>query len=173
MMKTISPNEGFALSAPMVYTVVTCNDEHGKANALGVSWVTRTSFEPFLLLISIDHLRYSRNGIRKNGEFVVNYPGEPHMKGAWICGTTSGRDTDKTKTSGLSFIPSEKVRAPTIDGVVVAFECIVVSEHETGDHTVFVGRVVSARYNPDLTRHLYVTNEFRLFTMDNSPPGSD
>ena len=55
MMKTLAQNEAFARSAPMVYTVVTSLDEEGKPNALGVSWVVRTSFEPFLMLISIDH----------------------------------------------------------------------------------------------------------------------
>ena len=79
MMKTISQNDAFARSAPMVYAVVTTLDEEGKPNALGVSWVTRTSFEPFLMLISIDHSRYSHARIRKNREFVINYPG-PHQK---------------------------------------------------------------------------------------------
>jgi flavin reductase (DIM6/NTAB) family NADH-FMN oxidoreductase RutF len=172
MMKKLSANEAFARSAPMVYTLVTSLDEQGKPNALGVSWVTRTSFEPFLYLVSIDHSRFSHAGIRKNGEFVINYPSAVQEKGAWVCGTTSGRDTDKTRTSGLSFIASEKIRAPTIDGAVAAFECVVIGEFETGDHTVFIGRVVAARGDPEEERHLYVTSEFQLFALDNTMIGT-
>lgn len=172
MMKKLSVNEAFARSAPMVYTLVTSLDEQGNPNALGVSWVTRTSFEPFLYLISIDHSRFSHAGIRKNGEFVINYPSAVQEKGAWVCGTTSGRDTDKTRTSGLCFIASEKVRAPTIDGSVVAFECVVIGEFETGDHTVFIGKVVAARGDPEEERHLYVTSEFQLFALDNTMIGT-
>ena len=66
-------------------------------------------------------------------------------KGAWICGTTTGGNSDKIKTSGLSFIKSEKVRPPTIDGAAVAFECQVISQLQTGDHTVFLGKVVATQ----------------------------
>jgi flavin reductase (DIM6/NTAB) family NADH-FMN oxidoreductase RutF len=168
MMKTLSPDDAFARSAPMVYAVVTSLDEKGKPNALGVSWVTRTSFEPFLMLISIDHSRYSHAGIRKNREFVINYPGPDQKNGAWICGTTTGRNSDKTKTSGLTFIKSEKVKPPTIDGSAVAFECQLISEFETGDHTVFIGNVIATRGNPEDERHLYVTAQFQLYPLDNS-----
>jgi len=58
----------------MVYTVVTSLDEKGRPNARGVSWVMRTSFDPLLMLISIDHRWYSHGDIKKNGEFVINYP---------------------------------------------------------------------------------------------------
>ena len=172
MLKKISENDAVARTAPMVYTVVTCLDENGKPNALGVSWVMRTSFEPLLMLISIDHGRYSHKGISKNGEFVINYPSALQQKGAWVCGTTSGRDTDKVRTSGLSFIRSEKVQAPTIDDVVAAFECKVVSQFETGDHTVFVGKVVATRGNPEEERHLYVNSQFQIFALDNTMEGT-
>ena len=168
MMKALSQDEAFARSAPMVYTVVTSLDEQGKPNALGVSWVIRTSIEPFLMLISIDHRRYSHAGIRRTREFVINYPCPDQEKGAWVCGTTTGQNSDKTKTSGLTFIKSEKVRPPTIDGAAVAFECQVISEFETGDHTVFIGKVLATRGNPDDERHLYVTAQFRLYPLDNS-----
>lgn len=46
-MQTISQDEAFAPSAPMIYTLITSVDKNGKPNALGVSWVTRTSFNPF------------------------------------------------------------------------------------------------------------------------------
>lgn len=167
-MKTLSQDNAFSRSAPMIYTVVTSLDEQGKPNALGVSWVTRTSFEPFLMLISIDHNRYSHAGIRKNREFVINYPSPDQKKGAWVCGTTSGRDTDKTKTSGLTFINSEKVKPPTIDGAAIAYECQVISEFETGDHTIFIGKVIATRGNPEDERHLYVTFQFQLFPLDNT-----
>jgi len=76
------------------------------------------------------------------------------------------------RTSGLSFIPSEKVKAPTIDDVVVSLECVVISEFVTGDHTVFVGRVVATRGNPEEERHLYVNFAFQVFALDNTMEGT-
>jgi flavin reductase (DIM6/NTAB) family NADH-FMN oxidoreductase RutF len=167
MMKTLTPEEAFARSAPMVYTVVTCLDELGKPNALGVSWVTRTSRDPFLMLVSIDHARYSHGGISQNREFVINYPTKDQEKGALVCGMSSGRDIDKTVASGLSFVESEKVRCPTIDNSAVSFECRVVGELETGDHTVFVGEVIASKGHPDEQKHLFVTDNFTMITLGN------
>src|SRR5674536_379739 len=81
-MQTLTATEGGALAAPMIYSLVTSLDTNGKPNALGVSWVTRTSFDPFLLLISIDHSRYSHAGIDFHKEFVVNYPNAEQTEAA-------------------------------------------------------------------------------------------
>ena len=75
-------------------------------------------------------------------EFVVNYPCLDQADAAQICGTKSGRDGDKMKLAGLKLADSKAVQVPTIEGVTVAFECEVVDQFETGDHTVFVGKVV-------------------------------
>lgn len=51
------------------------------------------------------------------------------------------------------------MKVPTIDGVTVAFECKVVDNLETGDHTVFVGEVVGMSGNPTKPGHLYVSSK--------------
>jgi len=164
---SLTLSQAFKLATPYVYTLVTSLDKEGKPNALGVSWVTRTSFKPVLMLISIDHSRYSHEGIDFHKEFVINYPCEDQIKGAWICGTKSGRKIDKIKKAGLELIESSVVKVPTIKGATVAFECKVVDQFETGDHTVFVGKVVAARGDPEKTKHLYISAKFRPFALDN------
>ena len=162
-MQVLKESEALALTGPYPYTLVTSLDKNGQPNALGVSWVTRTSFEPLLILISIDHRRYSHEGIRMHKEFVLNYPSDDQAEAAWICGTRSGRDGDKIKLAGLKLIDSKAVSVPTIDGVTVAFECKVIDQFETGDHTVFVGQVVRATGNPSKPKHLYVSSKHNLF----------
>lgn len=164
-MQTLNQYEAIALSGPHAYTLVTSLDKNGRPNALGVAWATRTSFEPFLITISIDHRRYSHEGIQMHKEFVLNYPNEDQAEAALICGTKSGRDGDKIKSAGITLVGSKAVKVPTIDGVTVAFECKVVDQFETGDHTVFVGEVVGVSGNPDKPRHLYVSSKFKLFGM--------
>jgi flavin reductase (DIM6/NTAB) family NADH-FMN oxidoreductase RutF len=167
-MQTLTPNQGVALAAPMIYSLVTSLDANGRPNALGVSWVTRTSLDPFLLMVSIDHSRYSHAGIDFHKEFVVNYPSAEQADAALFCGTRSGRDIDKITEAGISLIDSIAVKVPTIEGATVAFECKVVGQFETGDHTVFVGEVVATRGEPQKARHLYVTSKFELFSLEGS-----
>ena len=155
-----------ALSAPHPYTLVTSLDKNNKPNALGVSWVMRTSISPFLMAISIDHSRYSHAGIKQHKEFVINYPGEEQAAAAMLCGVKSGRDMDKIKESGLELIDSLKVKVPTIKDSVVAFECKLVGSYETGDHTVFVGEVLASRGNPKKTKHLFLASGYDLLVLD-------
>jgi flavin reductase (DIM6/NTAB) family NADH-FMN oxidoreductase RutF len=162
-MQKLKESEAIALSAPLPYALVTSIDKNGRPNAMGIAWATRTSFNPFLILISIDHRRFSHEGIQLHKEFVLNYPSEEQANAAWICGTKSGRDGDKIKLAGLKLVDSQVVKVPTIDGVTVAFECKVVDQFETGDHTVFVGEVVGTRGNQDKPKHLYVSSEHKLF----------
>ncbi len=100
-MQAISESEALALSGPFPYTLVTSLDKNGRPNAMGVAWATRTSLEPFMIMISIDHRRYSHEGIQMHKEFVLNYPSKAQAEAAWICGTRSGRDGDKIKIAGL------------------------------------------------------------------------
>jgi flavin reductase (DIM6/NTAB) family NADH-FMN oxidoreductase RutF len=73
-MQNLKESEAMALSAPFPYALVTSIDKNGRPNAMGIAWATRTSFEPFLILISIDQRRYSHEGIHIHKEFVLNYP---------------------------------------------------------------------------------------------------
>ena len=75
-MQVLKESEALALSEPFPYALVTSLDKNGRPNAMGVAWATRTSIEPFLIMISIDHRRYSHEGIRIHKEFVLNYPSE-------------------------------------------------------------------------------------------------
>ena len=164
-MQVLSESEALALSEPFPYTLVTSLDKNGRPNAMGVAWATRTSIEPFLIMISIDHRRYSHEGIQMHKEFVLNYPSDDQAEAAWICGTRSGRDVDKIKLAGLKLVDSTTVKVPTIEGATVAFECKVMDQFETGDHTVFVGNVVGTSGNPDKPKHLFVSSKHKPFGM--------
>jgi flavin reductase (DIM6/NTAB) family NADH-FMN oxidoreductase RutF len=47
------------------------------------------------------------------------------------------------------------VKPPLIDGSTVAYECKVVNKLETGDHTLYIGKVVAIHGTPEKPTHLY------------------
>jgi len=160
-MQKIDIQEGFELTKPLPYTIITLLDAQQQPNAIGVSWVTRTSIEPPMVLISIGHERYSHKGLQSHPEFVVNYPHGGQIAEAWYCGVKSGRNQDKIANAGFALIKSHSVAVPTLKDVTVALECKTVSSFETGDHTVFVGRVQAATANS--------AAEGRLFDLAGKP----
>ena len=62
----------------------------------------------------------------------------------WLCGTLSGRNTDKYEAAGLTAVRAQSVGAPLIGECFGHIECRVEKRVTAGDHTVFVGRVVAA-----------------------------
>lgn len=170
-MKELSKNEAITLSSPLPFALITANDENGRPNAIGVSWVSITSWEPWLFVISIVPERYSHKCIEHSGEFVINYPSEALAKSAWKCSTQSGKKVDKFKDLGLEAIPSLKVKPPRIKGSTVCIECRVVNKIRTGDHTLFVGEAIASSGDPDLVRHLYCIHYTKLVSLDNQGKG--
>jgi flavin reductase (DIM6/NTAB) family NADH-FMN oxidoreductase RutF len=165
-MDELDPNVGFSLTSPLPYVLVTSVDGEGRPNVLGVSWVTKLSFEPFLMAVSIGHSRYSHDLIMRGGECVICYPSAEQEKQAMYCGSHSGKREDKFACSGLAAVPSKKVKPPTVDGCTVAFECKLVRSQEVGDHTLFVGEVVAVTGDTDRPRHIFVTTGIRSMAMD-------
>jgi flavin reductase (DIM6/NTAB) family NADH-FMN oxidoreductase RutF len=143
-MKTIQGREISALLNPRPVVLVTCCDAAGKVNVLTVAWQTPLSHNPPLLGISLNQRHYSHALIAESGEFALNVVGEGFCEAVEMCGICSGRDTDKVAEAGLGLIPAQRIRPPLIAGALAHLECIVKEQVQAGDHTFFVGEIVSA-----------------------------
>ena len=170
-MREISKNDAITLSSPLPFALITSTDEQGKPNTIGLSWITITSWEPWLFVISVAPERYSHSCIEHSKEFVINYPSEHLAKAAWKCSTQSGKKVDKFKEFGIATLPSLKVKPPRLEGSTVCIECRVVDKVKTGDHTLFVGEAVAASGDPEKLRHLYCIHYAKLVSLDNRGHG--
>jgi flavin reductase (DIM6/NTAB) family NADH-FMN oxidoreductase RutF len=122
--------------------MVTCG-EGEEANIITVGMYMPISTRPPLVCIGIAPKRYSHQLIDKTGEFVVNSPSITLEKEMHYCGIKSGRQVNKWEETGLTPIPSLKVKTPRIKECFGHLECKVVEKHTLGDHTLFVGEVVA------------------------------
>ncbi len=132
------------LFAPRLTVLVTSLDKKGRANIITLSWAMPTSFDPPLAAISVGKRRYSHELIEGCREFVVNIPSQDILEKVQLCGSRSGRNVDKFAESGLTQLPSKKVKPPRIKECVAHLECKLVDSLSTGDHTIFIGEVVAA-----------------------------
>lgn len=158
-MKEVSFADAIRKKYPEPVAVAISFDKaHSRANIITLGWSMCTSGEPPMLAISVGHSRYSHQTIREQGEFVVAFPSEDQAKAALFCGSHSGRDNDKFKESGFKPLSATKVKAPLIDGACANFECKLVNSCESGDHTIFVGMVVSSHMSEENKARLYVVS---------------
>ncbi len=123
---------------------------HGeKDNIITLAMCHVFSFSPPLIGVGIAPKRFSYGLFHASKDFAVNIPDRSMLRAVEICGSKSGRKTDKFEAAGLTREKASKVTAPLIAECPVNIECVKTHEVVTGDHTWFVGEIVSARRQPD------------------------
>lgn len=138
-----------------VYIITTKYND--KVNGMTAAWVTRVSFVPPLVLISIGKTRFSHDLIKNSGVFAVNILKEGQVEIGRHFGFQSGKKVDKfaaiqydTKVTG----------SPILRDTAGYLDCKVVSFFEAGDHTVFLGEVLDASMDKDAKPLIYRKEEF-------------
>lgn len=142
--KEITGRQITALLNPRPAVLVTCCDENGVPNAISIAWHTPLSHDPPLVGISVGKTRYSYKLIEQSGEFVINIVDTSFRNAVETCGNVSGADCNKIELAGLELRPTLKVRSPFILGSLGYLACQLEQQIPVGDHTLFVGRVLSA-----------------------------
>ena len=122
-----------------VYVISTRLGE--KVNAMTAAWVGRASFEPPLITVAIGKTRYTHDMIMGSGVFAVNVLGADNIAAGKRFGLKSGRNTDKFAGVGYD---TKTTGAPVLRDCIAWMDCKVVSHHDAGDHTLFIGTVIDA-----------------------------
>lgn len=134
-------NAASTVFAPQLVGLVTTVDRAGQPNVATFAWVMSTSHDPELIAVSVSEARYTYECL--TDEFVVNLPTKELAEQVWTVGTLSGRNENKFHVAGLTPMPSVEVKPPRIAECLTHIECRIVDTLETGDHTIFIGKVVA------------------------------
>ena len=100
-------------------------DKEGKQNLLTLGWglIGRSYHGNPVVTIAVTPLRYSWRFLEDVPDFVIAVPGDGLEGAVELCGTKSGRDMDKFEAAGLTCVPSEHVKAPSILECPINVEC--------------------------------------------------
>jgi len=115
--------------------------KNGKFNPITLEWFMKTSIEPVMFAISIGHTRYSYSCLQQNRFFNLCFPSKEMKQAVIICGTKSGSEIDKLSFTDLEWFKGRLSQYPVIKNAVANFECRVISQVRSGDHTIYVGEV--------------------------------
>jgi flavin reductase (DIM6/NTAB) family NADH-FMN oxidoreductase RutF len=128
------------MAKPRQVILVTCR-EGGKDNIIPLAWHMPLSFSPELYGISIGKTRHSYSIISKSKVFCVNFVDIEFREDVLFCGSNSGRDVDKFGRTRFAREECETINCPRIKQALAYLECKVTGKTETGDHTIFIGKV--------------------------------
>ena len=131
-----------SLLRTLPYGLYACSCAAGDdVNVFAASWVSQCSFEPPLLMIAVRRDSYSHELIRRGGVFALNLIRKSDQQVVVRFFKTVRRDGNK-----LGDVPFHvgKTGSPVLDIALGVLECEVVHLHEAGDHSVVIGKIVSA-----------------------------
>ena len=141
---------------PEQVVIATAKDPEGKHNPITLGWMMFTSGQPPMMAVSIGLTRHSYQTLRHAREFVVSFPSAEMAADTLYFGTVSGRDEDKLAVRRTKTQPASQIDSVLLSDAVANFECVLEHELVTGDHAIFVGRVVATHMHEDpAVRRLY------------------
>ena len=143
-MREVPIPEAIKLKYPEWVVFVTSRDADGAPDLMPAGWAMLCNSNPPMFAVSVGMSRYTHTCLEETGEFVLAWPGVGQEKLIEQAGSISGRDANKFEKFGLQEIDGSQIGAPLVDGCAAALECVVVSQLELEDHSIFVGEVVAA-----------------------------
>lgn len=119
---------------------ITCGDGQQR-NAFTANWVSQVSFDPPLVVLSIENDSVSLPIIRETGLFAVNVYSADQRDLAGMLGKSFSKHPEKLAT--LSFGEGE-TGCPVLLECAAYVECRIQGEMPAGDSTLLLAQVVGA-----------------------------
>ena len=120
-------------------TIVTARAPDGRIAGVTANSFCSVSLDPPLVLVCVDHKALSFPALRDHGRFAVNILRADQEALSRRFATSKIVD----KFEGVPHTISA-LGLPLVEGALAHLECVTVSTHVEGDHTIFVGRVERA-----------------------------
>jgi len=140
-MKKINLPEAARLTSPNPVSLVCTQKPDGSTNLATVSWWTYLSFNPNMIAYAMAKTSFSGEMVRDNKKIILTIPGEKLSEAVMMCGSTTGRNTDKSVQFGIELVEvaNNSIKIPVHSRVAIV--CNLKEFYETGDHYLYICNV--------------------------------
>ena len=118
-------------------------------NIATIAWLTPVNDEPPIVAVAISEGAYTSELILKTKSFVINIVSDKHLATLKICGSVSGRKTDKFKKANLTPVKSFSIDTPYVKEAIGHIECKLKENHRYDGVILFIGDVVFVEIGED------------------------
>lgn len=164
-MAVVSPEDfkGAMGSWASGVTVVTTRLD-GDVYGITVSSFSSLSMDPRLILVSLQDSNHLPHMIKKSKHFGVSILalGQDEISGYF---STSGRSPAPSFGDDIP-VQVMETGSPLIAGALAHIDCELEEALPGGDHTIAIGRVVGASFDPDKLPLMYFRRAYRTLNMD-------
>ncbi len=148
-MKKVSIKEAFDKFKPESCVFVISVDKNENPNGMIAGWNTKCSWNPPLFAVSLSKKGNTHELIKESKEFVIAVPNKKLEKEVKFFGSTHGDKINKFKKSKIETSKSKYLKSPLIKNATVNLECKLEREIDSGDHIIFIGKVLTSYVNKE------------------------
>jgi len=147
-MRSFEPTDALRLlnGGPVVLLTTRFRNE---TNVMPAIWTVPLSRRPPFIGVAVNHARHTHDMVRFAEEFALNFPGRDLMNHTHYFGAVSGANVGKLELAKLATFKASKIGAPLIENCLAYVECSLEDALRVGDHTLFVGRILVVRAEPE------------------------
>ena len=140
-MNKINLPKAAQITSPNPVTLVCTQKPDGSTNLATVSWWTYLSYNPDMIAYAMAKTSYSGEMVRQNKKVILTIPSDKIVDAVLGCGSTTGRNTDKTAKFGIEMqkVDGSDIRIPAHSALAIV--CNLKEFVETGDHYLYVCNV--------------------------------
>lgn len=139
-------------------TVVTTSVD-GWVHGITVNALTSVSLDPLLLLVCIDKEAHGHEQLIEAGRFGVNILSDDQEDVSNLFATKAPPEQGQLR-GGVPYRLGAH-GTPHLEGSLAFVECDIVDSHEGGDHTIFMGQVLSAEILRETQPLLFFQGRYR------------
>ena len=152
--------EGFkqVLSHWITGVTIVTTSAGDRIHGMTVSAFTEVSLDPPLVLVCADKGSNTHPVIAAGKVFAVNVLASDQSD---LSNRFASKQLEDSRFEEVAYATGE-TGAPLLDGVVANVDCRLVAAHDHGDHVVYVGEVIDARYHERETL-LYHAGSYGVF----------
>lgn len=142
MIEEINTSETAVYTSPNPLTMVCTRDTDGKADMAPVCFFCHLSFDPPMIGFAMGKNAFTGEIVKRTGKAVITVPGPSAVGDVIRCGTSTGRNTDKTADMETASVPGTDIPVP--NDVKLAMCVSLDKVVEVGDHYLYICAVDSA-----------------------------
>jgi len=135
---------------PNPVLVVGTYTANGEPNAATIAWGGIASSGPASVSIAVRPSRCTFEALQRTGAFTINLATVEYAAAVDYFGITSGFDTHKFDTTGLTPVRGDFVDAPYIKEFPYNMECHVTNVVNLGEHSLFIGQVMDVKVDESI-----------------------
>lgn len=128
---------------------------------------TSVSFDPPLILVCVRREAAMHRLLGTTGQFGVSVLVD-HQEAVARYFANRWRHLGSAEFDHVEWSPGPLTEVPLINGALAAFECELWRSYDGGDHTIFVGRLLSLHRRSDSDALLFFDGRFRRLAPEHS-----